>query len=63
MYTGAGWVICKTVDAFNTCSPFTILQHVKSLYNFINLLQRQMKRQMGGVKDSGEYIQVSHPIV
>ena len=51
MYTGAGRIIFKTVDAFNTCSlvAFTVLQHVKSLYNFINLLQRQMKRQMGGV--------------
>ena len=63
MYTGAGRIIFKTVDAFNTCSLFTILQQVKSLFNFINLIQRQMKRQMGGVKDSGEYIQVSHPIV
>ena len=49
VYTGAGRIIFKTVDAFNTWSLFTILQHVKSFYNCINLLQRQMKRQMGGV--------------
>ena len=49
MHTGAGSIIFKTVDAFNTCSRFTVLQHVKSLYNFINFLQRQMKRHMGGV--------------
>ena len=49
MHTGAGRIIFRTADAFNTCSLFTILQHVKSFYNFINLLQRQMKRQMGGV--------------
>ena len=49
MHIGAGRIIVKSVDAFNTCSLFTILKHVKSLYNFIYSLQRQMKRQMGGV--------------
>ena len=48
MHIEAGRIIFKSVDAFNTCNLFTILKHVKSLYNFINLLQRQMKRQMGG---------------
>ena len=49
IHIGAGRVIFKTVDAFNTCSLFTILKHGKSLYNFLNLLQRQIKRLMGGV--------------
>ena len=62
MHIGAGRIILKNVNAFNTSSLFTILKHGKSLYNFINLLQRQIKR-LYFVKDLGEYIQVSYPIV
>ena len=48
MHIGAGRLIFESVDAFNICSLFRILKYIKSFYNFKNLLQRQMKRQIGG---------------